>query len=151
MRDMHSRKTVVVKHARYHATNCCDGKFVSFLQIQSKKSTAQIKNQKDAVDHQINLCHTGIVLQPFSNRTNANISELVAPLHHTPLHAPPAPVLLGTLSCTLHWFMPHFAHFTHPFRILRHAPTYHYDLFQALESTKIRTQRLDIVIPQLLC
>jgi hypothetical protein len=37
MRDMHLRKTVVVKHARYHATNCCDGKFVCILQIKSKQ------------------------------------------------------------------------------------------------------------------
>ena len=127
--------------------------------LSQNKSTAQNKNQKDVVDHQINLCHTGIVLQAFCNRTNTNISELVAPLHHKSLLAPPALVSLGTLNHNHALFTgscrisptSHTPSTSHPFRILRHAPTYHFDLFQALESTKIRTQRLDIVIPQLLC
>ena len=66
--------------------------------LSQNKSTAQNKNQKDVVDHQINLCHTGIVLQAFCNRTNTSISELVAPLHHKSLHTPPALVSLGTLN-----------------------------------------------------
>lgn len=127
--------------------------------LSQSKSTAQNKNQKDVLDHQINLCHTGIVLQAFCNRTNSSISELVAPLHHKSLHTPPALVSLGTLNHNHALFtgscrIPPTSRTpstSHHFRILRRDPTYHFDLFQALESAKICTQRLDIVIPQLLC
>jgi hypothetical protein len=50
-------------------------------------------HQHQSCTHQANLRHTAVALQTLRNHTTASISQLVVPLHHTPLHAPPPPSL----------------------------------------------------------
>ena len=68
------------------------------------RQNKQPPQQQPASTHHDNLRHAAVALQPLSNPTTTNISQTsVAPLHHTPSHAPPAPD-------TLPHSHPHFTH-----------------------------------------
>ena len=105
------------------------------------------QQQQPSSTHHLNLRHAAVALQPLSNRTTPNISQtLVALLHHTPSHAPPAPD-------TLPHSHPHFTHVhttsTSP-PPPSHAPAYQVNLLQALESAQVHAQRLNVVVLHLL-
>ena len=53
----------------------------------------QQSHQQQSCTHQLNLRHAAVALQALRNHTTASISQIVVPLHHTPLHAPPPPSL----------------------------------------------------------
>ena len=53
----------------------------------------QQSHQQQSCTHQVNAHHAAVALQTLRNHTTASISQRVALLHHTPLHAPPPPSL----------------------------------------------------------
>ena len=53
----------------------------------------QQSHQQQSCTHQANHRHAAVALQTLRNHTTATISQLVAYLYHTPLHAPPPPSL----------------------------------------------------------
>ena len=72
--------------------------------LRARQNKQQQQQQQPSSTHHVNLRHAAVALQPLSNPTTPNISQtFVAPLHHTPSHAPPAPD-------TLPHSHPHFTH-----------------------------------------
>ena len=115
----------------------------AFLLPAHQKQQSQ---QQPSSTHHVNLRHAAVALQALSNQTAAHISQIVAALHHTPSHAPPAPSIKSHSQ-------PHFKHAcsrSRPRAPPSRAPAYQVDLLQALESAEACAQRLNVVIIQLL-
>ena len=116
---------------------------VALLRARQNKQ----QQQQPSSTHHVNPRHAAVALQPLSNPTKPNIRQtFVAPLHHTPSHAPPAPD-------TLPHAHPHFTHMRakrQPRPPPSHAPAYQVNLLQALESAQVHAQRLNVVVLQLL-